>query len=63
MIASGKKVKNLGVILDHDMSMSSHDTKLCKNLYFQMKKISSIWSYLNEMVTKTAVTYLTLSKT
>ena len=34
MIASSKKVKNLVVIFDHGMSMSSHVTDLCKMLYF-----------------------------
>ena len=62
LIASSKKVKNLGVILDHDMFMSSHVTGLSKILYFQIKKISSIRSYLNERVTKTLVISLILSK-
>ena len=57
MIVSSKKVKNLGVLIDHDMSI-----ELCKNLYVKIKKINSIWSYLNERVTKTLVTSFILSK-
>ena len=62
LIASSKKVKNLGVVLNHDMSISSHVSDLCKNLYFQTKKTSSIRSYLNERVTKTLVKPPILSK-
>ena len=29
--------KNLGVLIDHDMSMSSHVPELGKNLYFQIQ--------------------------
>ena len=30
----------------------------CKVMYFQIKKINSIWSYLNERVTETHITSL-----
>ena len=57
MIDSGKKGKNLGVIIDMIiMATSSNITGLCKNLYFKIKKINSIHSYLNERVSKTFVT-------
>ena len=63
MIASTeKKGNNLHVILEHEMSISSHVTELCKNLYFQIKKISSIRSQLIDTVTKTLATSLIFSR-
>ena len=56
-----KKVKNLGVVLDSNMSMIPQIDNLCKNMYFQMKKIALIRSYLNNTVTKTLITSLVLS--
>ena len=45
-------VKNLGVILDKEMSMTSQVTSLCKSLNFQLKKISNIRTFLTTNVTK-----------
>ena len=61
-VLCSKKVKNLGAILDEDMSMFSFVSNLCKNLYFQVRKISSIRKYINHNVAKTLVTTLILSR-
>ena len=61
-VLCSKKVKNLGAILDQDMSMFSFVSNLCKNLYFQVRKISSIRKYINHNVAKTLVTTLILSR-
>ena len=61
-IKFNKKVKNLGVTLDTDMTMFFFVSQLCKNLYFQLRKIASIRPYLSTEVTKTLVTSLILSK-
>lgn len=61
-IVPSKEVKNLGVILDHHMTMSSFINALCKNMYFQLYKISTIRNILTEEVTKKLITTLVLSK-
>ena len=61
-VLCSKKVKNLGAILDQDMSMFSFVSNVCKNLYFQVRKISSIRKYINHNVAKTLVTILILSR-
>ena len=55
-------VKNLGVILDQDLTMSPFVNKLSKDLFFQLKKISNIRRFLTEDTTKALVTSLILSK-
>ena len=44
------------------MSMKQQISAVCKSLYFQMRKISSIRDYLTEEVTQKLVTSLILSK-
>ena len=44
------------------MSMFSFVSNLCKNLYFQVRKISLIKKYINHNVAKTLVTTLILSR-
>ena len=55
-------VKNLGVTLDRELSMTQHITSLCKSLNFQLRKIGNIRKYLTNDITKTLVTSLILSK-
>ena len=61
-IMSSSFLKNLGVVLDNTMSMKQHIGAVCKSLYFQIRKISSIRAYLTEEVTQKLVTSLILSK-
>ena len=61
-IESSQSVRNLGVIFDSEMSMSSHVSVLCENVYFQLRKIGNIRTFLNQNVTKTLVVSLILSK-
>ena len=56
------KVKNLGVTIDKNLSMSFFISSLCKNSYVQLRKIASIRHCLTTEVTKTLVTSLVLSR-
>jgi len=50
-------VKNLGVMLDTSLSMKQHISSICRTCYFQLRRISSIRSYLTtEATTKLVVT-------
>ena len=46
------KVKNLGVILDRNMTMTSYISQLCKNVYLQIRNISQIRNFISEDVAK-----------
>ena len=61
-IHSKRSLKNLGVQLDYDMSMSSQISQLSKSIYFQLKTIGSVRNYLTKAAAKTLVTTLILSK-
>ena len=61
-ITTNSSVKNLGVLLDQTLSMSSHVNTLCKNLNFQMRRISHIRHFINEPVAQKLVTSLILSR-
>ena len=62
MISSKEVVKNLGVYIDHHLSMGSFVGSLSKSLYFQLRRIGLVRKYLNEETTKTLVTSLILSR-
>ena len=51
-IEMSSTAKNLGVILDCNMSMTKQISSICKSLNFQLRKISSIRHCLNDDVTK-----------
>ena len=59
---SSKVINNLGVLLDFDLSMSAQVSQLCKNMPFQLYKISSIRHYLTESAAITLVTTRVLSR-
>ena len=61
-IDSKVNIKNLGVMFDNDMSMSSQVGALCKSMNFQLRKISTIRNYITEDVAKTLITSLILTK-
>ena len=56
------KVKNLGVTIDKNLSMSFFISSLYKNSYAQLRKITKIRHCLTTEVTKTLVTSLVLSR-
>ena len=56
------KVKNLGVIFDRDMRMSSFISNVCRNVYLQIRTISHIRDFISEDVAKKLVTSFVLSK-
>ena len=53
--------RNLGFILDSELSMKKHVIKICQTPYFDLKRISSIRRFLTEDATKTLVTSYILS--
>ena len=54
--------RNLGFILGSKLSMKKHVIKICQTAYFELKRISSIRSFLTEDATKTLVTSYILSR-
>ena len=55
-------VRNLGFILDSELSLKKHVIKICQSTYFKLKRISSICRFLTEDVTKTPVTSYIFSR-
>ena len=55
-------VKNLGVTLDSNLSMSQHISNTCKAAYIQIRHISSIRHLLTTQATQTHVCSLVLSR-
>ena len=54
--------RNLGVILDSNLSMKKHILKICHYAYFELKHIRSIRRFLTEDAAKTLVTSYILSR-
>ena len=55
-------VKNLGVTLDSNLSMSQHISNTCKAAYIQIRHLSSIRHLLTTQATQTLVCSLVLSR-
>ena len=55
-------VKNLGVYLDSSLTMHQHISYMCKNAYFQLRKISSIRPLLTQSSTVQLISSLVLSR-
>ena len=49
------QVKNLGVIMDKNLSMGKQVNAICKNVYFNIRNIAHIPKCLSRDVTKTAI--------
>ena len=56
------KVRNLGFILDPNLTMKQHVIKTCQTAYYELKHISSIRRYLTEDAAKHLVTFCILSR-
>ena len=54
--------RNLGFILDSELSMKKHVIKICQTAHFELKRISSIRRFLTEDATQTLVTSYILSR-
>ncbi|WP_294078915.1 hypothetical protein, partial [Thiolapillus sp.] len=54
--------RNLGFILDSELSTKKHVIKICQTAYFELKRISSIRRFLTEDATQTLVTSYILSR-
>ena len=56
------KVRNLGFILDSNLTMKQHVIKTCQTAYYELKRISSIHRYLTKDAAKQLVTSCVLSR-
>ena len=56
------KVRNLGFILDSNLTIKQHVIKTCQTAYYQLKRISSIRRYLTEDAAKQLVTSCVVSR-
>ena len=54
--------RNLGFILDSELSTKKHVIKICQTAYFELKRISSIRRFLTEDATQTLVISYILSR-
>ena len=54
--------KSLGVTLDSSLSLRQHILNVCRNSYFQLRRIASVRHYLTEDTTKTLVCSFVLSQ-
>ena len=54
--------RNLGFILDSNLSMKKHVIKICQTVYFELKRIILISRFLTEDAAKTLVTSYILSR-
>ena len=61
-IMFSNKVRNLGFILDSNLTMEQHVIKTCQTAYYELKRISSIRRYLTEDAAKQLVTSCVLSR-
>ena len=53
----GNVVRNLGVILDENMTMSEHIARVCRNCYYQLRQIRMI----KRSLTANSITFLVLA--
>ena len=54
--------RNLGFILDSELSVKKHVIKICQTAYFQLKRITSICRFVTEDVSNILVTSYILSR-
>ena len=57
-ISFSDSARNLGVILDSNLSMKKHVINICQTAYFELKRISSIRGFLTQDAAKTLNCYL-----
>ena len=61
-IVFSDKVRNLGFILDSNLTMKQHVIKICQTAYYELKRISSIRRYLTGDAAKQLITSCVLSR-
>ena len=61
-ILFSNKVRNLGFILDSNLTMKQHVIKTCQTTYYELKRISSIRRYPTEDAAEQLVTSCVLSR-
>ena len=61
-ISSVPKVKNLGVYLDHNLTMDNQVDSICKSCYWQIRNIGKIRRYISDDACKNLIHALVTSK-
>jgi hypothetical protein len=61
-ISFSDSARNLGFVMDSNLSMKKHIAKVCQTCYFEIRRISSIRRFLTVDATKTLVTSCILSR-
>jgi len=51
-ISPTSSVKNLGVTMDNNLTMTNHINSICQTSYINLRKINHIRKYINETATK-----------
>lgn len=62
IIPFSDNARNLGFVMDSQLSMRQHVTRVCQIAFFELRRISSIRRYLSQDATKTIVTSCILSR-
>ena len=57
-----EKVKNLGVVFDHELDMNAQVNSLCKTMFFSIRKIGMYRKYMTQDVAEKLVVSLVLSR-
>ena len=57
-----EKVKNLGVMFDHELDMNAQVNSLCKTMFFSIRKIGMYRKYMTQDVAEKLVVSLVLSR-
>ena len=57
-----KSARNLGVVIDSNLSMKDHVSSVIRGVNFELRRISSIRSYLTTEATKTLISAFVLSR-
>ena len=62
VIKSSKKIRNLGVIMDSNLTMSPQISAVSKSMYFHMRRIRHIRHYLDDATCTKAVMTIVISR-
>ena len=61
-VSVSKSARNLGIVLDSNLSMKDHVSSVIRSINFELRRISSIRAYLTTKATKTLISAFVLSR-
>ena len=61
-VSVSKSARNLGVVIDSNLSMKDHVSSVIRGVNFELRRISSIRAYLTTEATKTLISAFVLSR-